>query len=172
MAFIGSITSHSKVHRYSGGLSCFTRRLKQALPYNAPAFSEDGARRFLKAFRDTLSFAKLEGESYTPGGEPENEPPVPLKNPEGGNINTLPREIQRALGSNLGPQKASSVAYTWPLPDGNDVEVAFKQAPTPKAVDRLIAYLGMMKEDLTVSFDEIRELDAHADWLRQQREEH
>ncbi len=109
------------------------------------AFSEDGARKFLKAFRDTLAYSKLDQGSYDGGKQDSDfEPPAVEGRPHTTGTQT---PDARAMRKGLN-QEGFSMAYTWPLPNGTDVQVSFQQRPTTKELERLIAYLNMMKDDL------------------------
>jgi hypothetical protein len=129
-------------------------------------FSEEGATRVIKIFRANIAFAKLDASSYDRDkvkGLSTSAYPV--------GIHTLPDHLYEQLPDR--PRRSTEVAYSWPLPDGNDVEVAFKERPTAKAVDRLIAYLDLMKGDLaeTEQLQSIRDASSIVADLNRMREE-
>lgn len=103
-------------------------------------FSEEGAGRLIRAFKDTLAFAKLDGTSYHEhegGGENVNKPPKP---PAGGGITGA------GAGQREKPAGANAVAYSWPIGGGNKVDVAFAEEPTQPQLDIMLAQLKIMRD--------------------------
>ncbi|MGH7738293.1 MAG: hypothetical protein ACREMP_10585 [Candidatus Tyrphobacter sp.] len=102
-------------------------------------FSTEGANRFIKAFRDTLAFAKLGGESY-------NEPREETRTP-----GSSSRSVMDDAFAATFDERDARMAFNWLLPGGVAANLAFPgRAPTPKAIDRLIDYLKFMKADLPI----------------------
>lgn len=109
-------------------------------------FSEDGARRFIKAFRDTLSFAGLDKERYDPGNSGLQDSELIIESSADNKGGRVSQELWDAFYGR--PPEKKRVVYTWPLPDGTDVQVAFQQRPTAKGVERVITFLNIIKDDL------------------------
>jgi len=109
-------------------------------------FSDDGASRAVKAYRETAAFANLNELGYNIENQPE---------PEDGGKTQTPRsgEKEKSFAGQPKPQapkmEQNAVAYTWPLPDGIDAQVIFSGSkPTRRAVQRLVDYLKFFQEDL------------------------
>jgi hypothetical protein len=112
-------------------------------------FTEDGANRALRSYRETMEFANLQTESYTAEGGP-----VTL----GEQLDESSRKfkVSQASASVQGPASlenlsrgVNSMAYTWPLPDDVVAQVALLGSkPTVRAINRLITFLEFMRDDL------------------------
>ena len=106
-------------------------------------FSTEGATRAIRAYRETLAFAKLVVSSYSEGGDeaPDEEPeqvPAPSDRPTG------PSEPDRARA-----REGKSVSFIFALPRGVQAEVTFHgSAPTKRAVMKLRQYLELFEDDL------------------------
>jgi hypothetical protein len=110
-------------------------------------FSPDGARKAIKAYRDTIGFAKVglegyngpNGEANAGGDEPEDEPIDERQRADEGRR----RESQRH-------REAGSVTYSWPLEDADKVDVTFAgnpgKKPTRRDLEALIDYLELIKK--------------------------
>jgi len=100
-------------------------------------FSVDGAKRVIKAYKETLAFAKLEEASYTAGDALEGSEPTAV--------------VGQAAGTQR-PQTVKGVghvSFVFALPRGVSAEVIFHgSAPTKRAVEKLRAYLDLFADDL------------------------
>jgi hypothetical protein len=100
----------------------------------------------IKSFRDTISVAKLSGASYNNGdgetsdatGEPGDEAPADRFG--------RGREGRRQAAIDQNAEKAGTVAYSWPLGGGTDVQLVFSGEPTQKNIDILLAQLTIVRE--------------------------
>jgi hypothetical protein len=117
-------------------------------------FSEDGAGRVIKAFRDTISFAKLDDGSYTPSHEVEIAAKPPA---HAGTLEQFDRILVTGPKWNKLPTKeplntegrSTAMPLTYILPGGVNAQLSFAGGdPTKRAVQRLIDYLKMLKDDL------------------------
>lgn len=112
-------------------------------------FSEEGADKVIKAFRHTLAFAKLTGGSYTPEEELDDlDDPEEQPGKGAGGIRRDPLENGFQAGSGFRKPREESMAYNWLLPGGINAQVAFQGVPTSRAIERLIDYLRLMKDDI------------------------
>jgi hypothetical protein len=110
-------------------------------------FSEEGAKKLARIFKDNLAFAKLGTPSYNgPESEAENEdrddhgadrePPAPPPGqPRPPRSNALPTVDASAL----------SLDY---LLGGIPAKLSFARKPSARAIQRLISYLQLLKEDI------------------------
>ncbi len=130
-------------------------------------FSEEGASRVIKIFRANVVYAKLDGRSYDASPQEASGRADTVQHPQqtsSGGINTLPKELQRQFEPYMPRQPEDDrVAYSWPLPGGNDAQVSFREQPTARAVERLINYLEMMKDDLEEIPERLRDLEARGE---------
>lgn len=127
-------------------------------------FSEEGATRVIKIFRANIEYAKLDGKSYDSSAQQSDARSEGWQPESGATINTLPKELRRQFEPYMPRQPEDErVAYSWPLPGGNDAQVSFREQPTARAVERLINYLEMMKDDLQEIPERLRDLEARAD---------
>jgi hypothetical protein len=102
-------------------------------------FSEDGAARVIRAYRDTVSFAKLGTESYNP----------PSDEPRGENsMHAATAERPRTQAPRFPPPED---APNFPLPDGLTGRVVLSGTPTKKALLRLAQRVKEWAEDLAPS---------------------
>jgi hypothetical protein len=127
-------------------------------------FSDEGANRLIKSFRDTIAFAKLDGTSYPDskgGSEIREKPPKP---PGGAGL----RVDQKPPSP-----REDGVAYSWPLGDGNKVELAFSAEPTQKQLDVMMAQLRIMRDVAPAMSDAQRQAlaDSRASAQRMDHEE-
>ena len=101
-------------------------------------FTEDGAKQFIKAFRETLGLAKLHDSEYIPGREPK-----PILQTDDAMTLPISQEHQ---------QITTRVAkgFSVPVSGGLIAEVNFKGAEelTPEDVDVLVNYLGLVRQAL------------------------
>jgi hypothetical protein len=103
-------------------------------------FSDDGAARAVKAFRETTAFAKLAEIGYTPPEDPApaaTEPVVPAV--------TKPAKHDDPPKPPLRVLEQNAVAYTWPLPNGTDVQIIFAARPDVESIEAVIDYLNVVK---------------------------
>jgi predicted house-cleaning noncanonical NTP pyrophosphatase (MazG superfamily) len=99
-------------------------------------FSETGAKTFIDSFRDTMRFAKVEQNGYSPQE----------KTPETQAVSTIEIDTSRQ-----GPQTVHEV-FRWPLPNGVQAELRMIGGQlTEKNVDALSAYLETVKRILRAS---------------------
>lgn len=114
-------------------------------------FSEDGATRALKSFRDTIAIAKLEDESYNPIHD-EETPPKPTARDgftEQFDRFFAPQREKTGGGSPRRDGGSGAVPLTYILPGGVNAQLTFNGADlTGRAIQRLIDYLTMLKDDL------------------------
>lgn len=112
-------------------------------------FALAGAERAVRAFRETVAFAKLDASSYN---EPDDAAAAEdkLETPR-----VQPGPVMARLFSaeerNEPPSRPTSegrVSLNWLLSDKVPVRVIFDADPTPRAVDRLIGLLQFLKDDL------------------------
>lgn len=105
-------------------------------------FSEDGASRALRSFRDTISVAKLTPESYnTPDdGASDVETDDQSLRSDGRN-----GQVRGSRSSEGERKKGAAVAYSWPLGGGNKVDLGFKDEPTQAQLDVMLAQLQIMR---------------------------
>ena len=101
-------------------------------------FSEEATAKIITAFRDTMSFAKLNSESYN---EPDDNEDVGDEELEvrDEKRTTPDRQSQRT-------KEVQSVAYSWPLGGGNKVELGFATEPTQAQLDVMLAQLQIMRQ--------------------------
>lgn len=103
-------------------------------------FSREGAKRVINAYRETLKFAQLSHSSSEVAllPAPEIGDEQPLRN--------------RPLVQWHRPLDPSpSVRYSWPLGDGNKVDLAFVFEPTQSNIDALLDQLQIMRRLAPVS---------------------
>jgi hypothetical protein len=112
-------------------------------------FTEDGANRAIKAYRETFAFANLALESYNAPAIPSDDVVEYVQ--KSSDKRDFPAQ---SIGQGNSYQKNSSekelqMAYTWPLPDGVDAQVALLgNKPTIRALNRLIKQIEFMRDDL------------------------
>jgi hypothetical protein len=113
-------------------------------------FSEDGAQRAIKSYRESQEFANLPPRSYNGENTSESSSEESDQADQGLQVFPTHGKVQGTtmLDSSQPSLEKRRVAYTWPLPDDTDAQVAFTQRPTRRGVERLIAYLQFMKDDL------------------------
>jgi len=111
-------------------------------------FSEEGATRVIKSFRETISVAKLGADSYTD------------RSPDGSGADRIeerPRRSgapdetwQRMFAPDPPAARADSVTYSWPLEDAERLEVVFVgntgKRPTRRDLEAAIDYLELIKK--------------------------
>lgn len=110
---------------------------------NDNGFTPEGARRVIKAYRETMAFAKPLPAGYNgPNGEANGESEVPSTEEH--------QEHKGRRGSGDGHEGASDVTYSWPLDDAEKVEVAFIGSPGKKPSQRdleaVIDYLELVRK--------------------------
>lgn len=129
------------------------------------SFSDDGAKRAISTFRQTIEFAQL-----SPGEEVESRQ-LSLERADGGpasnvadfdgiresrpfiSVSQPPWEVRTSMGAGAriaSPQPSpAKMALNWLLPDGVVAQLSFvANKPTPRAIQRLIDYLKFLKDDL------------------------
>jgi hypothetical protein len=113
-------------------------------------FTEDGANRAVRTYRETLAFANQALGSYPRNTQPVIEAPDSEENPFQHKGESVDRGIQQVkAGKDNSSGKVLHMAYTWPLPDGVDAQVSILgNKPTVRAIQRLITYLEYMRDDL------------------------
>jgi hypothetical protein len=113
-------------------------------------FSEDGASRALKSFRDTIAVAKLVPGSYNSSGEDEILGKTPPVDPFSELLDMRFRKSATKISTQRQEgQETTKVPLTYILPGGVNAQLTFAGADlTGRAIQRLIDYLGMLKEDL------------------------
>jgi hypothetical protein len=106
----------------------------------AKHFQPDGARRVIKAYRDSVAFAKAGAQGYNGSGSGANGHGED-EDPPGGEI---PGDRERRDRREQLPE-ATRVTYSWPLDDAEKVEVTFVgnpgKKPTRRDLDALIETL-------------------------------
>jgi hypothetical protein len=110
-------------------------------------FSEEGAKRLASIFKDTIAFAKLGTTSYnSPGSEADHED----KDSHGGDqdLPAVSQEPLRRTGSNVLPTVDASALSLDYLLGGIPAKLSFARQPSARAIQRLIAYLQLLKEDI------------------------
>lgn len=121
-------------------------------------FSEEGAARVIKAFRDAVSVANLGSESYTRGEEGGTSSGK-------GEERTKYRTPPSPPGNrNPPPPEDGKMSLDWIL-GGVKARLTFDSAPTAHTIDRLMAYLTLLKDDLPPpdEFEEPRLRDLEAE---------
>jgi hypothetical protein len=109
-------------------------------------FSPEGAKRLARVFKDTLTFAKLSGQSYNrPESEAEDEI-APEPETTGGSVGEPPVRSLPRTGVHPVPVEAGALSVDY-LPHGLPTRVTFARRPTPRTIQRLIDYLKMLKDD-------------------------
>lgn len=101
---------------------------------NEKGFIPDGARRVLRSYRATLDFAKIGAQGYTEPDEAE----------DGTAADEGARDTHR--------QEAGTVTYSWPLEDGEKVEVKFIGTigkPSRRDLEAVIDYLQLIHKRST-----------------------
>lgn len=108
-------------------------------------FSDEGAAKVIRSFKDAVSFAKLSSPSYSKDeGEPNGGPTADVSDHEPERNRT---EDSRRLYAGLESlARTESVAYSWPLGDGTNVQLTFNSEPTQKNIDILLAQLKIVRE--------------------------
>ena len=117
---------------------------------NDRKFSADGARRVIEAFKATMTFAKLDDDSYTDGNdgaEDEEEPPPAVASAvsvfkggqERGRIVTSATQVEAA---------------NYPLPGGVAAKIVLVGKPTKRALEKLAANIQDWADFLEDSPDE------------------
>lgn len=104
---------------------------------NEKGFIPEGARRVLKSYRATLDFAKIGAQGYTEGDEAEIEDDLAGEQPENHS-----RDARRQ-------GESETVTYSWPLDDGEKVEVKFigtAGKPTKRDLEAVIDYLELVRK--------------------------
>jgi hypothetical protein len=103
-------------------------------------FSEEGTRRVMRAFRHTVAIAKLGDESY-------NNPSIGSESAAVDDDKRESRfETTPTARKSQAPLEAGKVAYSWPLGDGNTVQLTFNTEPTQKNIEILLAQLKIVRE--------------------------
>jgi hypothetical protein len=106
-------------------------------------FSEEGAGRVIKAYRDTIAFAKLAADRYNDSqddaSDDDDEHPTRETDAQSG--------ASRSSRFAIREQKREvDVAYSWPLGNGNKAELGFVSEPTQAQLDVLLAQLQIMRQ--------------------------
>lgn len=130
-------------------------------------FSEDGAKRAISTYRETMDFARLTDGSV----EILEAKPFKIRGPELKVFRARepqPR-VNRALTptartaifgeperSTAGPApKDEIMSFNWLLSDGVEAHLMFpRNRPTPRSVQRLIDYLQFLKSDLAIESED------------------
>lgn len=102
-------------------------------------FSEEATAKIIRAFRDSIAFAKLDGEDYNDDEVEIEQEDVSDDEPE----KKRPPERDRR---NQPQQGGDGVAYSWPLGGGNKVELGFASEPTRAQLDVMLAQLQIMRD--------------------------
>jgi hypothetical protein len=119
-------------------------------------FSEEGAARVIKAFRDAVSVAKLDDSSYSgakadTAGDAQGEE----NRKRGDSSGDATRQQVRDRAKDAG---ANSVTYSWPLEDAERLEVVFVgstgKRPTRRDLEAAIDYLELIKKRTPEARDE------------------
>ena len=108
-------------------------------------FSEDGAKRFIRAFNETLAFANLDKERYTDSEGSGTGDSTELKLSQY-------QDFRQFTGSSsrIRPPEGK-VAVSLVLPPGVTAQITFSgNKPTRRTIEKLVAHLNLMKDD----FDE------------------
>ncbi len=117
-------------------------------------FSEEGAKRLARIFKDTIAFAKLGTTSYnSPESEADHEA---AKEPSATGslspgLQAIPRGAVRDGFEGRGgalPTIDASVTSLDFLLGGVATKLSFARKPTGRTIQRLIAYLQLLKEDI------------------------
>ncbi|HYK54467.1 MAG TPA: hypothetical protein VEV38_13165 [Candidatus Eremiobacteraceae bacterium] len=104
-------------------------------------FSQDGAERVVKSYRETVGFAKL-GEA-SDSGKVETDEIAGFTKPDTGGGTVPPVEHPKPPS-----QGGGFVSFNFMLSGGVNANIAFSPKPTPRSIDRLIEYLRLMRDDL------------------------
>jgi hypothetical protein len=102
-------------------------------------FAEPGAKQVIKAFRDTVAFAKLDAAQYSSGEEPSNMPAQASPNSPSFPTDDLGIKFPTA-------QKPTVQLFSWPLAKGVTAEVRLTgDEIKPAHLERLRQYLDLAK---------------------------
>jgi hypothetical protein len=119
----------------------------------AKHFQPDGARRVIKSYRDSLTFAKGGGQGYNNRGDEADGGAKPAAEESAGEerFGSDDRHDQ----SRRRDQERNVVPYSWPLEDAEKVEVTFVgnpgKRPTRRDLEALIEYLELIKKRTPLS---------------------
>jgi hypothetical protein len=114
-------------------------------------FSEEGAKKLARIFKDNLVFAKLGTASYNgPESEADNED----KADHGGDREPTPPPgpLRSTRGNVLPTVDASALSLDFLL-GGITAKLSFSRKPTPRTIQRLVAYLQLLKDDIEEQSD-------------------
>jgi hypothetical protein len=113
-------------------------------------FSEEGVRRLVKAYRDTLAFAKVGSEGYNGAGDEADEEADDQANDQDRSPSDADRRRAEEARRRTRHPEASSVTYSWPLEDADKVDVTFAgnpgKKPTRRDLEAVIDYLELVKK--------------------------
>jgi len=107
-------------------------------------FSDDGATKAYKAFRDTIGFARLDASSAS--GSVEEL----LSDGDEIDVDSEP-SLRAAATTNASFDAGARVVnmkQSWLLAGGVAAEIYFTGKVTAKAIDRLVAHLSLLREDI------------------------
>lgn len=113
-------------------------------------FTEDGANRAIRSYRDTMAYADVSLQSYASSSVPGKvEPPDEEKRQRTKGMFDFSNLRQFGEREDNADSEVSGMAYTWPLPGGTDAELRLLgNKPSVAAYDRLIAQITFMRDDL------------------------
>jgi len=105
--------------------------------------SPEAANRVIKSFRDTMAFAKLTPGSYNGEGDGAEIGDSDFEEQEetAASDGSQKREIKKRQP----PRGGQGVSYSWPLGNGNSVELVFAVEPTRANIDILLAQLQIVR---------------------------
>ncbi|HEY6241149.1 MAG TPA: hypothetical protein VIW78_09945 [Burkholderiales bacterium] len=117
-------------------------------------FSPDGARKAIKAYRDTLRFAKVGFAGYNgSGGEANDNDDDYVEPPDYAVLRAQqmpPPEDRSGSAERRDSRNRDAVTYSWPLEDADKVDVTFAgnpgKKPTRRDLDALIDYLELIRK--------------------------
>ena len=112
-----------------------------------PPFNENSVDDFIKQFRATLSFAKLDGsDSISEEGEDTMKPPEDQEMPD-----ASLRDRQKLPPPP--PSSANAPYITFPLPRGNKIEIRLQSKVSATEFDQLKQVLELMKPSIVENED-------------------
>jgi hypothetical protein len=122
-------------------------------------FTEDGANRAIRTYRETMAYANMALGSFSAGSQPGIPEPEETPNTLLNKGSQIPPMWREALaGRDNSKEKVIHMAYTWPLPGGTDAQLLLLgNKPTIAAYDRLLTLITFMRDDAAA--DALREND-------------
>lgn len=108
-------------------------------------FSDAGAKRAVRCFRESVGFAELEGDDAIAEDFEDSAPPIDEES------------FQETALSPRAPASTRGHSYSWPLSADLTATVSFSSQPRPGDVDALCDYLEVMKRQLARERGEVQE---------------